>query len=308
MPRMPREALPIDWEDVRYFLHAAQARTLSGAARALGVEHTTVGRRLSALESALGAPLVRRGPAGLDLTPLGERVLASALQMERLASSIGELAVAERTNVRLVVPTGFTSLLTPELESLHRAEPRVSLEIVSGGRHVDLRKGDADLAIRVGPIEDQQLVARKVGEVASALYAARSYLARHPDPIDPDDLGGHAIIGFHASMAAIPSAQWLAERSAGARVVMRSREAMDMLTAAQSGAGLAVLPCFLGDADASLVRLTRTPIVTRGVSLVYRREARLSPEVRAVIAFVVEALRHQAARLRGRPARAAARD
>jgi DNA-binding transcriptional LysR family regulator len=307
MRMVRREVSTVDWEDVRYFLRAAQARTLSGAARALGVEHTTVGRRLSALESALGAPLVRRGPAGLDLTPLGERVLATALQMERLAASIGELAVAERTNVRLVVPTGFTALLTPELESLHRAEPRVSLEIVSGGRHVDLRKGDADLAIRVGPIDDQQLVARKVGEVVSALYAARSYLARHPEPIDPDHLGGHSIIGFHASVAAIPSAQWLAERSAGARVVLRSREAMDMLTAAQTGAGLAVLPCFLGDGDATLVRLTRAPIATRGVSLVYRREARLSPEVRAVIAFVVEALRKQAARLRGRPARAAAR-
>jgi DNA-binding transcriptional LysR family regulator len=79
---------------------------------------------------------------------------------------------------------------------------------------------------------------------------------------------------------------------------------MDMLTAAQTGAGLAVLPCFLGDGDPSLVRLTRTPVALRGVSLVYRREARLSPEVRAVIAFVVDALRQQAARLRGRPARA----
>jgi DNA-binding transcriptional LysR family regulator len=291
-------ASDIDWESVHYFLRAAEARSLSRAARNLRVEHTTVGRRLSSLERAIGAPLVERSPAGLELTPLGQRVFELAGEMAALVQAIGELAVVERTNVRLVVPTGFTALVTPHLEALRRDQPHVSLDIVSGARRVDLRKGEADLAIRVGPIEDDALIARKLGEVASALYASRAYLAR-AGAADPSDLAGHAVIGFHRSLSQMPAAQWLAARSAKATIVLRSREAMDMLAAAQSGAGLAVLPCLLGDPDPSLVRLTREPVATRRVSLVYRREARLSPEVRAVSSFIVDIMREQAPKLRG---------
>jgi DNA-binding transcriptional LysR family regulator len=290
----------IDWESVRYFLRAAESKSLSGAARALGVEHTTVGRRLAGLERAVGASLVERGPSGLALTPLGERVLELAAAMDASARAIAELGSAERTNVRLVVPTGFTALLTPHLEALRRAQPGVSLEIVSSGRRVDLRKGEADLAIRVGPIDDEALIARKITDVGSALYASRAYLARTREPVDPDDLGTHAVIGFHRSLSAMPAAEWLAARSPRATIVMRSREAVDMLTAARSGAGLAVLPCFLGDAEPSLERLTREPIGVRRVSLIYRREARLSPELRAVIAFVLDVLREHTPSLRGR--------
>jgi DNA-binding transcriptional LysR family regulator len=162
----------------------------------------------------LGAALVERGPGGLSLTRLGRRVFRSAQEMERIAASIADLAIAERTRVRLVVPTGFTALLTPHLQELSRREPNLSLEIVSSARRADLSKGEADLAIRVGPIDDEGLVARKLGDVGSALYGSRSYLSRRP-PVDPDDLSGHAVIGFHRSLAAMPAAQWLAERCAG---------------------------------------------------------------------------------------------
>ena len=290
----------IEWEALRYFLHAAQAKSLSGAARSLGVEHTTVGRRLTSLEQAVGSALVERGPAGLTLTRLGRRVFKLALEMERLAGCIAELTVAERTTVRLVAPTGFTALLTPGLEALSRAEPQLSLEIVSSSRRSDLRKGEADLAIRVGPIDDETLVARKLGETRSALYGSRGYLARRKGPVDVDDLRGHAVIGFHRSLVETPAARWLAERSANASVVLRSREMVDMLTAAQSGAGLAVLPCFMGDAEPSLVRLTKDAVASRPVWLVYRREPGVSRQLRAVIDFVVDAMREHAAKLRGR--------
>ena len=128
---MDRKSAALDWEALRYFASAAHSKSLSGAARALGVEHTTVGRRLASLEQTLGAALVERGPSGLSLTRLGRRVFRSAQEMERIAASIAELAVAERTNVRLVVPTGFTALLTPHLQELNRTEPRLSLEIYS---------------------------------------------------------------------------------------------------------------------------------------------------------------------------------
>lgn len=288
-----------DWESIRHFLLAAESRSLSGAARRLDVEHTTVGRRIAALERAVGAALVVRGPRGLDLTPTGEHVFRLASEMAVLVRAIHEVAITERTNVRLVVPTGFTSLLTPDLEALRRAQPRVLLEIVSGARRVDLRKGEADLALRIGPIDDEQLVARRLADVGSALYASRAYLARHVAEVDSEDLTGHSVIGFHRSLSDMPAATWLAARSARATVVMRSREATDMLAAAQSGAGLAVLPCFLGDSDPTLVRLTPEPVALRKVSLVYRRESRISPEFREVVAFLSELVRRHARALRG---------
>jgi DNA-binding transcriptional LysR family regulator len=288
-----------DWESVRHFLLAAESRSLSGAARRLDVEHTTVGRRIATLERAVGAALVVRGPKGLALTPVGEHVFRLASEMATLARAIHEVAIVERTSVRLVMPTGFTSLLMPELDALRRTQPRILLEIVSGARRVDLRKGEADLALRIGPIDDEQLVARKLAEVGSALYGSRAYLARQAARIDPDDLAGHSVIGFHSSLCNMPAATWLAQRSERATVVMRSREAADMLAAAQSGAGLAVLPCFLADAEPSLVRLTHEPIGLRKLSLVYRRESRVAAEFRAVVAFLSEVVRGHAKKLRG---------
>ena len=289
----------LDWDALRYFLRAAQAKSLSGAARTLGVEHTTVGRRLSGLESAIGAALVERKPSGLELTRLGRRALRLASEMDRLARAIGELGVAQRESVRLVVPSGFTALLTPHLEALGRIRSGVSLEVVSSARRVDLRKGEADLAIRVGPIDDEALIARKLADVGSALYASRGYLARHKRAIDTNDLSGHSVIGFQRSLAAMPAAEWLSARSEHASIVLRSREAVDMVAAARSGAGLAVLPCFLADAEPALVRLTAVPIAPRRVSLVYRREARLSPAIRAVIRLVIDVMRGHATALRG---------
>jgi DNA-binding transcriptional LysR family regulator len=288
----------LDWEAVRCFVAAARAKSLSGGARLLQVEHTTVGRRISSLERALGGELVIRGAAGLALTPLGRSVLRHAKEMERRAAAIGQLSQVARRRVRLVVPTGFTALLGDELEAFSQAQPGLSLEIVSGSRRVDLRKGEADLAIRVGPIEDETLVARKLGDVGSALYGSQSYLARKRQ-VDLRDLDGHSVIGFHRALRAMPAAQWLEARSARAIVVMRSREAVDMLSAARSGAGLAVLPCFLADGERSLVRLTREPVASRRVSLVYRREAGLSAELRSVISFAVNAARKHAAAMRG---------
>jgi len=293
----PEQAL--NWESVRYFLHASNAKSLSGAGRSLRVEHTTVGRQLSNLERAVGAALVERGPSGLALTALGQRVFELALEMDRAARAIVEVAGTDRENVRLVVPTGFTALLTPHLEALRREQPGVVLEIVSGARRVDLRRREADLAIRVGPVDDEELITRKLGEVALALYGSRDYLARQKQPVDPEDLSGQAVVGFHRALAEMPAAQWLAARSENASVVMRGREAVDMLSAVQSAAGLGVLPCFLADPERSLVRLTRTPVAMGKVSLVYRRQSRLSPEFRAVISLIVSVMRGQASKLRG---------
>ena len=287
----------LDWDDLRYFLRAAQAGTLAAAARAMGVDHSTIGRRLSALERALGAPLVLRAPDGLHLTPLGESLLPLVESVERAVLAVHGRASPHAARVRLAMPSGFTALFSAELARLREAHPQLTLELLTGSRPVDLERGEADLAIRSGPI-GAALIARRLCDSGFSLYAAPSYLARKPLS-SPDDLSGHDVIGFDAALADAPPALWLAARSERASVVLRGRELGEMQAAALAGAGLALLPCLAADAEPRLLRLTPQVLVSRALWLVYPRESRLSPPVQAVIHFVLEVMREQAARIEG---------
>ena len=188
-----------------------------------------------------------------------------------------------------------------ELTRLREAHPQLTLELLTGSRPVDLERGEADLAIRSGPIGDA-LIARRLVESGFSLYAAPAYLARHPAPIELDDLSGHDVIGFDPVLADVPPAQWLAARTQHATIVLRSRELADIQAATLAGAGLAMLPCLAADAQDGLVRLTPQVLARRTLWLVYPRESRLSQPVQAVIHFVLDVLRDHAARIEGTPA------
>jgi DNA-binding transcriptional LysR family regulator len=289
----------LNWDDLRYFLRAVEAKTLAGAARALGVEHTTIGRRLSALERAFGAALVVRGPDGLKLTPLGESLVPLVHEVERAVGAVQDRARSQKTRVRLAMPSGLTHFFADGLTQLRSDHPELALELLSGARPVDLKSGEADLAIRSGPIADEDLIASKLCEMGWSLYATESYLARRGRPHDALDLTGHDVIGYDPSLATTPAAAWLEARVASANVVLRSREMTDMLAAAASGIGLALLPCVIADGEPKLTRLTPAVLCRRDISLVYRREAALSAPVRVVIDFVKETMRAHAPAMRG---------
>jgi DNA-binding transcriptional LysR family regulator len=289
----------IDWNDLRYFLAAARSRSLAGAARAVGVEHSTVGRRLTALERALGVPLLTRGPDGLALTPLGQQVAPLLEEMERAALAVAELCSSQKTRVRLATPSGFGRYINPHLAAFQAAHPTITLELLSGSRPLDLKKGEADLAIRMGVPTDEELVARKIADVGWSLFAAETYLARNPAPADPTQLAGHDLLGFEAVLSGVPGAQWIAEHGRGANVIMRCRELTDVVAACAAGLGLAVLPCMAADGDPLLRRLTRQVLGMHRMSLVYRREVLVAEPVKAVIQFVLELMGEHAPRMSG---------
>jgi DNA-binding transcriptional LysR family regulator len=246
----------VDWDDLRFFLHASREKSLAAAARKLGVKHTTVGRRLTSLERKLQTALVLRGPDGLRLTPIGEALLPLIEEVGRAVQAAQNHVAAKRSRVRLAVPSGYTQILTPGLARLRQARPHLVLELVSGARPVDLKKGEADLALRNGPIDDPELLVRKVGVAGWSLYASREYLLSHQRPSSIDDLSGHDVVGYDTALVSVPAAQWLETRSAHCKVVLRSREMTDMLQAVVAGLGLGVLPCSLGDLAPELERLT----------------------------------------------------
>jgi DNA-binding transcriptional LysR family regulator len=290
-----------NWDDLRYFLRAAQTKTLAGAARSMGVERTTIGRRLSALERALGAALVLRGPEGLTLTPLGQRIAPLVEEVERAVSAARAAASSQRARVRLSVPQALTGMFSQALAQLRRDHAEISLEIISSNRPPDLKRGEVDLAVVVRTVIEEDLVRRSLGEVGWSLYAADAYLARRPDPIDPNDLSGHEIVALNTDTTVAPAAKWLAEHAVNATVVSRSNASAALVAAAVAGAGLALLPCFLAEEEPALKRLTPAVLTKHPVSLVYRREVRLAEPVRVVIRFVIDVMRRHADRIKGAP-------
>lgn len=289
----------LDWNDVRSFLAVARAGSLSAAARELGVRHTTVSRHVAALERALGGSLLVRRPDGIVLTALGQHLVPVGDDLERAMRAFGEAAYAKRTRVCLALPSGLSTLFAERIAGFNAVHPGIQLDVTSGSRPVDLGRGEADLAVRVGAIADQTLVAVRLCTAGWSLYASDRYLARRPAPTDPRALAGHEIIGFHARLAGFPGATWIEAYGSSARIVMRLTEMTEVLDAALAGAGLAALPCVLADAEPRLHRLTRDVLGTQPVSLVYRREVSREAPVRSVIRLVTSVIKEHSAAIGG---------
>ena len=282
----------LDWNDLRYFLAAMRAGTLAGAARQLSVKHSTVGRRLDALEEALGAAIFIRGEQGLKLTATGEKLLPYAEQIERSTREIRDQVMTQTARVRVAVPTGLVKVFAPHLGTLQSRHPEIVLVFLSSSQPADLTKGEAELAIRVGPITDESLIARKIGTAVWSLYGSSAYLARSGAPKTARDLAGHELLGFEPRLAAIAvGAQWIAAHGHGARIAMIHREIADMVAAAVAGIGLAVLPRIVADRESGLQRLTEEVLGEQTFFIVYRREIAQAKPVQQVIRFLTEVMR-----------------
>ena len=172
----------------------------------------------------------------------------------------------------------------------HARFPGLIVDVTSGSRKVDLKRGEADLAIRLGGSDDEELVARKVGEIGWLLYAGQAYLARRPRPAEPRALAGHDLLGFEASLADMPAARWLEQHAAGAAVIMRSGEAGNLVDACVAGLGIAILPCGLAATEPALVRLTPEVLQRDRLSIVYRKEVLVAGHLQSVVTFLAEIL------------------
>jgi DNA-binding transcriptional LysR family regulator len=282
----------LDWNDLRYFLAAVRAGTLAGAARHLSVKHSTVGRRLTALEEALGAAIFIRGEQGLKLTSTGEKLVPFAEQMERSTREMREQVTTQTARVRVAVPTGLVKLFAPHLGTLQRRHPEIVLAFLSSSQPADLNKGEAELAIRVGEIADENLIARKIGTAVWSLYASNVYVNHKGSPKTARSLAGHDLLGFEPRLAAIAAgAKWIAAHGQGAKIVMIHRELADMIAAAVAGVGLAILPRIIADLEPGLQRLTDEVLGEQAFFVVYRREVALARPVQQVIRFLIDVMR-----------------
>lgn len=280
----------LDWNDFRYFLAIFRAGTFAGAARELGVEHTTVGRRLNALETALGARLFIRSPegmvptgAGRDMLPLAEEMATRAQAIERRISGNDERMEGI---VRVSVSEALSGYLVRQSAGLRDRHPGLMVEMLIGNHASDLLRGEADLAVRARPVTEPDLVAKKLVCAGWSLYASPGYLSRRGPLGEGGCLDGHDVIAFDDSLAGTPGGLWLSDHARGANVAMRGNSLIAVLNAAICGMGIAVIPCFLGAIEPQLQRLTPQVVGARDIFLVVHPDLARVARVRAVMDFI----------------------
>ena len=286
----------MDWDSVRIFLAIARAGRISGAARDLGVEHTTVGRRLAVLEEQLGVALFYRTAAGYRLTAHGERMLASAETMDRTATEIrararegaGEL----RGRVRVALLEELAAhWLAPLLPGFRRRFPAIELQVLAGIQALDLARGEAELAVRTPRPRQAGLAAVRVGTCVSGLYAAPALIGRRRLRVrDSASLRGLPLLVFTAPYHALQEAAWFQPVLAGASVVMTSNNSETLLAAARAGVGVAVVPRLVARGHDDLVAVS-DDTCAHDFWLVTHPEFRRDPSVRAVAEFLRQAAR-----------------
>ncbi len=298
--------MDFDWSDLRFFLAVARTGRLTLAASRLGVEHSTVSRRLAALEATLGATLFDRSPQGYAITAAGERLLRAAEGMESLAlTAQGEIGGADlgvTGMVRIGAPDGFgTFFLAPRIGALSRLHPGLDIELLAMPRVFSLSKREADLAISLSRPKEGRLHARKLTDYQLTLYASRAYLEREGAIATRADLNRHSFISYVDDLIYAPELDYLPVVAKELRPRLKSSNLIAQLMATRAGAGVCVLPAFMADGFCGTGGTDLVPVLpgevmlTRTFWLILHADIRDLARVRVVADFVVSEARKASA-------------
>ena len=278
----------VDWDDLRFFLELCRAGNRARAARRLRVDETTVARRLQRLEQELGAPLVERAPGRVVLTDAGETVRRSAEQMEEPALAVERRAADPQLSgrVRIAAPELLGQhFVLGALLAVRARHPGIALELVTGLTRLDVRRREADIAVRTVRPNERSLVVRRVGKLAIATYVRRGE-RRAPPP---------AVLGF---VDGIKLPIRAVEERGSSPVALRTNAIAIMVEAARLGWGAADLPCFVADTAPGLQRaFPEEPPQLLDIWLVVHADSQRAPRIRAVLDELARAFREDAALL-----------
>ena len=275
------------WDDLRFFLAVARHGTLATASRELGVNASTAGRRIQALEKALRVKLFLRTREGLRPSTAGEvlRQRLTRLEPELTRLVGGELAPAETVagTVRIATTEALAAyLIDLGLCSLKDEHPELRLELLGGNRPVDLARGEADMAVRATRPEGANLKIRALKAQGFAVYGAADYLRQRGRPRNERELAGHDVLVVGGELAVLPEARWMEART-DTRVLLRTNSMPALVAGARKGVGLAVLPEGWAQVEPELERLFDLPeLPARPLWLVIQPEAWERAAVRVV--------------------------
>lgn len=293
----------MDWDDLKIALAIAQHGSLNAAARALGTTQPTVSRRLDGLERHIGAKLFERAASGLSPTALCSALVESLSQMEEGAQAVERRIAARDTGLQ--GPITVTSLawfgddvLAPLLARFSARHKLVTIDLINDPRRFNLSRREADMALRIGSFDQEDLVERKVAEVSYGLYASIGYLNRYGRPNFTKGCAGHVITALVESPIKVVHIEWLRAIAPRARPVLQTNGIQSHIATAEAGEAMAVLPRVLGDRRPALSRLEPPlPEPSQPVTLGVHSDMRDTPRIRALIDFLVVELTAQSAEL-----------
>ena len=304
----------LDWDDLRFFLAVAAAGSLSAAARELGVNTTTVLRRIASLEEALQARLFERLRSGYALTQEGTRLMETLEPVDQRLTSLSRDFQAGATSLKGTVRLGASdiiasSFVAPALGRFRAEKPDIALDVVTdpsltgpgAAPRVLNALRDVDLALRLARPTQGDMLVRKLGDVAYGLYATPSYIERFGKVPISGDLSGHQIVGFSPDDRPLGPVWWLSRAERNARVIMRSSNAAVRLGTVMADEALAALPCFEADRLSGLERIAG-PDLVGGLELwlLTRSDLAQLGHVRAVMDFLVAEVKARTPELSGR--------
>lgn len=281
----------MDWDSLQVFLAIARAGRISAAARRLGVEHTTVSRRLAALEADLGVPLFYRTATGYLLTPHGQNVIANAESMERAALAVSararEASGQMSGRVRVAMPPEFAShWLGPKVAEFRADHPQIELHILVGTRQRNLSRGEAELAVQSPLPKQQGLVTVRIARTRLALYASTAVVTDKKFRVTTlESLAGLPLLVYTPPFQMLQGAKWFQPILEAAPIALQTNSTLALLAAARAGAGVAVVPRFIARSHPDL-RVVSEDVANHDVWLVTHPEFRRDPKVRATADFL----------------------
>ena len=281
-----------DWNDLKHLLALARHGSTIAAGKALGVNQSTVHRRLTELEERIGRELVSRQTSGYCLTELGAELLPFAERVEdavrELEQHVADVGRDRQGIIRLTCPEPIVPRLTPLIERFHARHPKFQVEFVTSDRYLDLLKGEADVAFRSGDTDDD-LIGRKIADSIWAVYASPSYIERHGKPEGIEDLARHLLVSLDDSLPNHRVVKWLRAVAPGGKIAARNNSVLGLVYAVKSGIGLGPLPTAIADDQQDLVRvLEPIPELSRSWRLLTHPNLRRTPRVSAFFDFISE--------------------
>lgn len=287
----------MNWDDIPVLLAVAETGSILAASRKLGCSHSTVVRRLDALEEILDTRLLRRHRQGCDLTPAGEQALVNAQQMQRALEDLQRGILGHRQELqgrlRIAVVDAAAGIVMPLLSRIRAAHPNLGFDLLFADRPVDLERGEADLALRLTLSPDDSLVGRCHGTVASAPYMHRNLL-----DLDPWDEAPWVVM--HESMGPIPQYRWEQEHLQMDHAWLRLNSGVAVYDAVAGGLGCGVLTCVLGDSNPDLIRIGEAdPALDLQLWTLYHRDLRHAARLRTVVDHLSNAMTMLRPLLRG---------
>lgn len=281
----------MNWDDMRFFLALCRAASFVSAAVELKVTHSTVSRRISALEEALHTQLFHRTEKGCRLTPAGEKLLPYAEQLESTVLNLEEGVSGFNSMlsgvIRIGAPDGLgTAYLAARLALLQRVHPSLIVELIAVPMYYSLANREIDILITVQKPKLDSVVARKLTRYRLGVFAASEYLETMPAIQTRDDLKHHRIIGYIDDLLFDQDLRFMEEILPGLTTHFRSSTVVAQLNGVAAGAGIGVIPYFMAHADSRLTQVLPELSIERGYWLQVNPDTRKLARVRTTIDFL----------------------